>query len=85
MLGMPLIDLGGYPEINACGCGDYYLLGDGRVRFILYDWFRIAGIWQAKIVGTVTRPIGTLKEEQRRFWAEAFEAKLPTEHCLAIH
>lgn len=85
MLGMPLLDLGGYPEINACGCGDYYLLGDGRARFILYDWFRVAGIWQAKIVGTVTRPIATLKEEQRRFWEEAFKVKLPTEHCFELH
>lgn len=75
---VPLVDLGNYPEINAADVGDFHIIGD-RGRFIMYDWYKVNGLWQARIVGTVTRPLASLREEAIKYWREAMHSKAPVE------
>lgn len=68
---LPPLDLGGYPEINCEGVCDFYRIGD-RVRFILFDWCRVEGIFQRKIAGTVSHHAqwmtpGSAEALERRF------------------
>jgi hypothetical protein len=83
----PLIDQGNYPEINAAGLAEFYVIRDGRVRFVMYDWFRDGGIWQRRIVGLVTRPLITLEEEHRPLWQRVYErAAVPLDYKIeAVH
>jgi hypothetical protein len=65
-----LIDLDNYPRIEATGTADCYMLAGGRVRFVMFDWFKIEGLWQRVVTGMVTRGIVGMREEQYRFWQE---------------
>lgn len=80
-----LIDLGDYPIINAAGIADFYFLNDGRVRFLLYDWFRLNGLYRRQVVGIVTRSISNLREEIAWFCREAFELSPPNDGSIVRH
>lgn len=84
VLGVPLVDLGGYPEINCYGCGDWHIIGD-RARFFCFDWFKVGNVWQPRVVGTVTRSMTTLREEQRAFWQQAKRTTGPVEAFVSLH
>ena len=60
-MGSGLLDLGGYPDIHCAGVGATLDLRDGRAKFLMVDWHIIDGVWRRKIVGSVTRPIETMK------------------------
>jgi hypothetical protein len=70
---LPVIDMSDYPEINSEGIADFYVIGT-RVRFALFDWYKIDGVFRRKIVGIVThssasmRP-GTIHALEKRFGA----------------
>lgn len=66
-----LLDLGDYPEIHAAGIGECYLLPDGRMRSLMFDWLRMDGVWRRRIVGAVIRPVANLREDQSMMWREA--------------
>ena len=65
-----LIDLGDYPCINAYGMAECYLVPGGRVRFVMYDWVRMDGLWRRTITGLLTRPLTGLQEDQAVSWQE---------------
>jgi hypothetical protein len=75
---LPLLDFGDYPRIEAASIGDLYMLGDGRSRWVLADWFRSEGVWRRQIVGVVTIPIAALRE-QRQLWQGLFLGNTPIE------
>jgi hypothetical protein len=72
---LPLLDFGDYPRIEAASIGDLYLMQDGRSRWVLQDWFRSQGVWQRRIVGVVTIPIASLRE-QRQMWQKVFHGTI---------
>ena len=85
---MALVDYGGYPEINATAMGDCYVVNGGRARFILFDWYKVAGIWQRRIVGVITRPIAGLREDQEKTWtviSQIKETRPPAEYLETLH
>lgn len=63
-----LIDLGGYPEINAAGLADSYPLGDGRCRLLFFDWYKLDGVYRRRITGALVRPIRGLEDDNRKFF-----------------
>lgn len=69
---MGILDFGGYPEIHAAGYGEAHVIGDGRVRLVLFDWYRIDGVWRKRVVGTVTRPVSTIPEDMHRYCQDIF-------------
>lgn len=77
-----LVDYGGYPEIEAHAMGDCYVIGQ-RVRFVMWDWYRIDGVWQRKITGTLTRPLAGLVEDQARSWQAIASVKAPSNAVAA--
>jgi hypothetical protein len=74
---LPVLDMSDYPEINSDGIADFYVIGS-RVRFALFDWYKIDGILRRKVVGLVThsavgmRP-GTIQALEKRFGAKTTE------------
>jgi hypothetical protein len=66
-----VIDLGDYPHINTSGVADVYPMGDGRIRFLMFDWFKVDNVWRRVAVGLVTRPLANLREDQARVWSSA--------------
>jgi hypothetical protein len=73
----PVIDDGNYPEIHCHSMSECYVIGP-LVRFLMWDWFRLNGIWQRRIVGALTRPLIGLEEDQRRSWQEIANCRAPT-------
>ena len=67
-----ILDFGGYPEIHASGYGEAHVIGDGRVRLVLFDWYRIDGVWRKRVTGTVTRPVSTIPDDMRRYCQDIF-------------
>lgn len=82
------IDDRDYPEISFTGMADCYVL-DTRIRFTLWDWVRLDGLFQRRLVGTLTRPLAGLMEDQQRSWDMAATAKAPSDEAvrreLALH
>jgi hypothetical protein len=74
----PLIDNGGYPVIVAHDVADMHLLGS-KVRMILFDWFKVAGVWQRHVVGAVERPVDNMQPELIKQWAHALADRPPSE------
>lgn len=50
-----LLDLGNYPEIFSCGVAEVQSLGT-NIRGVLFDWYKLEGIWRRRIVAVITRP-----------------------------
>lgn len=72
----PVIDDGNYPEINCQSMSECYVIGP-LVRFLMWDWFRVGGIWQRRVVGSLTRPLAGLEADQARSWQEIATCRAP--------
>jgi hypothetical protein len=77
-----IIDYRDYPEINCTSMADCYTL-DTRVRFVMWDWIKIDGVWQRRVSGTLTRPIAGLVEDTARAMDLMLTAKPPQEEVRA--
>lgn len=76
--GKPLMDFGGYPEIDSAGIGDFHILGE-RLRFVLFDWYKIDGLWQRRIVGMAKMPVSSIPATSVQHWQCVFGSPRPTE------
>lgn len=72
-----LMDLGNYPEIDSAGIGDFHILG-GRLRFVLFDWYKSDGVWQRRIVGMAKMPLTAIPAASVQHWRGAFTAPEPS-------
>lgn len=61
----PLIDYGNYPEIDCTALADAYSIGGGNARFVFFDWYKVDGVFQRRIVGTLKRPLAGLLDDQK--------------------
>lgn len=78
-----LLDFGNYPEIDAAGIGDFHLIGD-RLRFVLFDWYKIDNVWQRKIVGMAKMPLISIPAASVRHWSGVFAPPAEPEN-VALH
>lgn len=66
-MGEVLLDDGDYPSIHAASIAEFYLLGDGRVRFLMYDWHKYEGHFVRRVCGQVTMQLATFKADLEPF------------------
>lgn len=78
MSGEPLIDNGDYPVITAYDVAEMHFLG-ANVRVIMFDWFKVCGVWQRRVTGAIQRPVSTMRPDLIKQWAHALVDPPPTE------
>lgn len=78
-----LLDFGNYPEVDSAGIGDFHILGD-RLRFVLFDWYRIDGVWQRRVVGMAKMPLSALPAASVNHWRAAFAAPAEPQDRLVL-
>lgn len=85
--GDDVIDYGDYPRINAAAIADFYVLDDGRIRFVFYDFWRCEGKMRKRVCGEVTLQL-SIFISQRDSFRKALDAAIamarqtPVEHPM---
>lgn len=69
-MGDGILDFGGYPEIHCAECGEVQTLPDGRVRWVMVDWYWHESGWHRRIVGTIVMPASAVPATHLVYWKQ---------------